>query len=484
MSNNLKKYIKSEGIDLIFKMNDQAQTLNFIENFLVNQVLRDACVSIAWTGAGESFSQGISYETNTDNIAQIQREATTGTFNYVYDKTDQLTSTSYTGPLSLPTSLVNRTFSYDHAGNRKEDSENGTTKSSRNIVLENDNYTYFQDVEGLGRTTQISSKTQNLHDLFNYRPDGKLERFRRFENNNQTRDVRYYYDALGRRIAKKLTINTTTWTNTFTHLADQSRILLAKDGNDNQTLYIDGLGIDEHLAKIDANTKTFVTDHLGTVINGEAVSEKGVTGPFGENLGSDLTTDSSSPPVRYGFWGREHDSEKGTIFTPHRELDPRTGRWLTPDPISFDGGDANLYRGAGNNPVKFTDPMGLEVIYNHRFDNVRTRQGFNVIDQSYPGIDVVTTGGDRFFGSDGQIRSSTDGAVVAGSSQVSRHLSGHAGDFVLEKNEQRLNYTPVNLQDVAYQAGFGNVIQYPSGRYHVDAGTQVGNNNPQRNVCE
>ncbi len=315
--------------------------------------------ALAWTGAGENFSQEITYETNTDNIGQIQREATTGTFNYAYDKTDQLTSTSYTGPLSLSTSLVNQTFSYDYAGNRKEDSENGTTKTKRNIILENDNYTYFQDVEGLSRTTQISAKTENLHDLFNYRPDGKLERFRRFENNTQTRDVRYYYDALGRRIAKKLTINNSTWTNTFTHLADQSRILLAKDGNDNQTLYVDGLGIDEHLAKIDANTKTFVTDHLGTVINGEAVSEKGVTGVFGRNLGSDLTTDSSSSPVRYGFWGREHDSEKGTIFTPHRELDPRTGRWLTPDPISFDGGDVNLYRVTGNNPINRTDRLGL-----------------------------------------------------------------------------------------------------------------------------
>ncbi len=40
---------------------------------------------------------------------------------------------------------------------------------------------------------------------------------------------------------------------------------------------------------------------------------------------------------------------------------PNLGRWLTPDPIGFDGGDTNLYRYVMNNPVRYTDPSGLRV---------------------------------------------------------------------------------------------------------------------------
>ena len=40
---------------------------------------------------------------------------------------------------------------------------------------------------------------------------------------------------------------------------------------------------------------------------------------------------------------------------------PTTGRWLSQDPIGFDGGDANLYRYVLNSPVNKTDPSGKDV---------------------------------------------------------------------------------------------------------------------------
>lgn len=39
--------------------------------------------------------------------------------------------------------------------------------------------------------------------------------------------------------------------------------------------------------------------------------------------------------------------------------DPSVGRWLSEDPIGFEGGDANLERYVGNNPTNATDPTGL-----------------------------------------------------------------------------------------------------------------------------
>jgi uncharacterized protein RhaS with RHS repeats len=40
--------------------------------------------------------------------------------------------------------------------------------------------------------------------------------------------------------------------------------------------------------------------------------------------------------------------------------DPSVGRWLEQDPIGFDAGDADLYRYVGNEPLKKTDPSGLD----------------------------------------------------------------------------------------------------------------------------
>jgi uncharacterized protein RhaS with RHS repeats len=41
--------------------------------------------------------------------------------------------------------------------------------------------------------------------------------------------------------------------------------------------------------------------------------------------------------------------------------DPTIGRFISEDPIAFDGRDANLHRYAGNDPANFADPSGLQV---------------------------------------------------------------------------------------------------------------------------
>ncbi|MFN2375668.1 MAG: RHS repeat-associated core domain-containing protein, partial [Candidatus Binatia bacterium] len=64
----------------------------------------------------------------------------------------------------------------------------------------------------------------------------------------------------------------------------------------------------------------------------------------------------------YAFTGREWDEESGLYYYRARYYDPASGRFLSEDPIGFSGGDANLYRYAGNNPVNWTDPSGQTLV--------------------------------------------------------------------------------------------------------------------------
>ncbi|WP_353933154.1 RHS repeat-associated core domain-containing protein [Okeanomitos corallinicola] len=44
------------------------------------------------------------------------------------------------------------------------------------------------------------------------------------------------------------------------------------------------------------------------------------------------------------FTGREFDQEIGLYYYRARYYDQATGRFLSEDPIGFDGGDSNFYR--------------------------------------------------------------------------------------------------------------------------------------------
>ena len=60
-------------------------------------------------------------------------------------------------------------------------------------------------------------------------------------------------------------------------------------------------------------------------------------------------------PIR--FQGQYHDHETGLHYNRYRYYDPRVGRFVSKDPISYAGG-LNLYAYAPN-PTGWVDPLGL-----------------------------------------------------------------------------------------------------------------------------
>jgi RHS repeat-associated protein len=125
------------------------------------------------------------------------------------------------------------------------------------------------------------------------------------------------------------------------------------------TAYLDGVGIDEHLASVSENgVIAYVTDHLGSVLNSATAGAAKAYAPFGEELTTAPQITSTSDPVMYGYAGRQFDSESGTYYYRARQYDPQVGRFLQKDPIGFGGGDVNLYRYVSGNPVRLIDPSG------------------------------------------------------------------------------------------------------------------------------
>jgi RHS repeat-associated protein len=103
----------------------------------------------------------------------------------------------------------------------------------------------------------------------------------------------------------------------------------------------------------------FINDHVGTpmVVTNETgtVVWKADYQPFGR---VDITAGDIENNLR--FAGQYYDAETGWHYNYNRYYDPKTGRYLAPDPIGLAGG-INLFVYVENNPANAIDPFGLEL---------------------------------------------------------------------------------------------------------------------------
>jgi len=69
---------------------------------------------------------------------------------------------------------------------------------------------------------------------------------------------------------------------------------------------------------------------------------------------------SGSAATRYIYTSRELDADTGLMCYRARWYDPYQGRFVSEDPIGFDGGDVNFYSYVDSNPISEWDPSGLQ----------------------------------------------------------------------------------------------------------------------------
>jgi RHS repeat-associated protein len=138
-----------------------------------------------------------------------------------------------------------------------------------------------------------------------------------------------------------------------------------------------GVGEDEILAVdrvVGATTSTFWTlaDRQGTVrdiVSGNAADRGKVVehrqyDSYGKLVSRTASPVAGSPVtagvgIDFGYAGRPLEERTGLSDNRARWYEPGTGRFVNEDPSGFKGGDANLFRYVGNDPLNRIDPSGL-----------------------------------------------------------------------------------------------------------------------------
>jgi RHS repeat-associated protein len=263
-----------------------------------------------------------------------------GTHNYTYDPLYQIldaTHPSVKNPLEQ--------FSYDAAGNWLNDNR---VHNELNQLLEDDSCYYRYDLDG-NMTEKISKATiDTIHFVWDI--ENKLTEVRK-----PGLLVKYEYDAIGRRVSKEVNGVVTQFRY------DGEDMILEMDSKDSLIAnYTFGPGIDDPLMMHrDSNNYYYVKDGLGSVTaltdsTGNSVKEYKY-GVFG------IITDESGDSTLWNpftYTSREWEKEIGIYFYRARYYDPEMGRFLSEDPIGFDGGDVNIFRYCLNSPTNHVDASG------------------------------------------------------------------------------------------------------------------------------
>ncbi|ERN39820.1 RHS repeat-associated core domain protein [Rubidibacter lacunae KORDI 51-2] len=305
------------------------------------------------------LSDPLTYSYTYDRAHRLtQSNSPDGTASYSYDRRDQLLSAEYEGDLA--TYLGTETYSYDDNGNRTSD---GSVTEANNRLSENDGYTYSYDDEG----NLIEQVDKASGEVTTYTWDHRnrlTEVAVRNSNGDLIRDVEYRYDVLDRRVAKVIDLDgdgpAAATSQYFVYDGEHIALVFDESGTLVQR-YLHGPFIDQVLAEETADgVRWTLTDHLGSIAyilneNGEILNHL-----IYDSFGNVVHETDSSVDFRFGFTGRERDEETGLHYYRARYYDPRTGRFLSEDPLGFGAGDVNLYRYVGNSPLNAIDPYGLE----------------------------------------------------------------------------------------------------------------------------
>jgi RHS repeat-associated protein len=290
---------------------------------------------------------GVSYD--NANRPQALSLPNTDSENYGFDNANELTGITYKQGAS---NLGTLTYGYDAAAER---TTLGGTWARISFPAALSTTIYDDDNE----LTKWGTKNLTYDTEGNIRTDANTNYTYTYDDRNHLVSISggitasFVYDGLGRRMKKTLSGAATQF------LYDEANPVQELSGTGTPTAnLLTGLGPDDRYVRTEAaTTRDFLTDALGSPValtdTAGAVQTSYSYEPFGKATSTGASTTSS-----YQFTGRETDAT-GLMYFRARYHSPTYGRLFSQDPIGLGGGDPNFYSYVGNDPVGFTDSMGL-----------------------------------------------------------------------------------------------------------------------------
>lgn len=283
-----------------------------------------------------------------DRLVRVESGPTAGTMEevavYAYDESDNRLE------LQLTAADLKYTYTYDEASNietRKEEDISGPTPVQNFI----ESFTPDDDGNVLTRSLDDGSPTVIS---VNY-TWGDFNKLLAISSSDNSKAQESSYTVSGFRRSKKAKDGTVTGE----YAAGLSTAVSKSTARD--ISYIQGssiLGFEEGGSRY-----YFLTDALGSVRDIVRGSDGAVleSYSFDERGNKTVVTSAGidSPKTFVGSLSVQDEmADTGLYLMGHRWMDPSLGRFLSRDPIGFQGG-LNLYSYAGNNPTTFADPTGL-----------------------------------------------------------------------------------------------------------------------------
>ncbi|MHB0961459.1 MAG: RHS repeat-associated core domain-containing protein [Pirellulaceae bacterium] len=308
------------------------------------------------------------YNFTYDSASRITRiEDIDGVTDYAYDTRDQLVGADHSDAGN-----PDETYEYDANGNRISSSLHGDgyVTGPGNRLLSDGTYDYAYDHEGnMILRTEIATGDYRE---FTWDHRNRLVAVTdKTSSGTPTQEVSFSYDGLNRRISKGVDTSPEDAVDAvLTHFVyDREDVVL--DFADSQggglhsatpyKRYLHGPVTDAVLAQEErgeSGMEWLLSNHLGTI--NDVVSDVGTLrnhiryDSFGHIIAQTDTTVS----VRYGFTGREFNSEIDLYYYRARFYDAQRGRFISEDPIGFRSGDVNRYRYVNNSVLMARDPSG------------------------------------------------------------------------------------------------------------------------------
>jgi RHS repeat-associated protein len=282
-------------------------------------------------GAGYAYDNAGNRTSKTNYLNNV-------TENYTYDPLYQLTQVTQ----GLTTT---ESYAYDPVGNRLSSlGMSPYAYNSSNELTSTPSATFTYDNNGNTTGKADASGTTNYTWDFENRLTAVVLPA-------ASGTVSFKYDPFGRRTQKSLLSATT-------YLYDGSNSIAELDANGSfVSRYTQGEEVDEPLAEFKGGTSAFYEqDGLSSVttLSGPAGA---VVNSYSYDAFGNLTASTSLLTNPFHYTGRDFDSETGLRYYRARYYDSKFGRFVSEDPIAYDGG-INFYSYVGNNPQNFIDPSG------------------------------------------------------------------------------------------------------------------------------